>query len=223
MFRYRIFGLLGHSLLRFKSDTSDSRLFLFLSTVAFSVRRSDSLSVFTKNALLSIKSESLRSHSGFLIACKTSLARNTLSRVFKWRPLLHNCLFLLKLSLLITCKFEFLSFWFTFSSTLFDWTVQESPFEACNIIKNETLAGAFSSEFYENFKNTYFEEHLWTAASFNLYRRKIMNRKKKKKKKKIFFCFYFPFVNLMRWNKRVLSYICNFFTSLFLLKIISFN
>ena len=167
MFRYPIFGLLGYSLLRFKPDTSDSRLFLFLSPFAFSVRRSDSLSVFTKNVLLSIKSESLRSHSGFLIACKTSLARNTLSRVFKWRPLLHNCFFLLKLSLLITCKFEFLSFWFTFSSTLFDWTVQESPLEACNIIKNETLAGAFSSEFYENFKNTYFEEHLWTAASFN--------------------------------------------------------
>ena len=38
-------------------------------------------------------------------------------------------------------------------------------YQACNFIKKETLAQVFSCEFYEIFKNTYFEEHLRTTAS----------------------------------------------------------
>ena len=34
-----------------------------------------------------------------------------------------------------------------------------------NFIKKETLTQVFSREFCETFKNTYFEEHLQTAAS----------------------------------------------------------
>ena len=37
--------------------------------------------------------------------------------------------------------------------------------EACNFIKKETLAQVFSCEFCEISKNTFFIEHLWTAAS----------------------------------------------------------
>ena len=37
--------------------------------------------------------------------------------------------------------------------------------EACNFIKKETLANVFSCEFCEITKNTFFTEHLWTAAS----------------------------------------------------------
>ena len=37
--------------------------------------------------------------------------------------------------------------------------------EACNFIKKETLAQVFSCEFCEISKNTFFVEHLWTAAS----------------------------------------------------------
>ena len=40
--------------------------------------------------------------------------------------------------------------------------------EACNFIEKETLAQVFPCEFCEIFKNTYFEEYLWTAASDNL-------------------------------------------------------
>ena len=36
--------------------------------------------------------------------------------------------------------------------------------QACNFVK-ETPAQVFSCEYCEIFKNTYFEEHLWTAAS----------------------------------------------------------
>ena len=35
----------------------------------------------------------------------------------------------------------------------------------CNFIKKETLAQVFSGEFCQVFKNTYFKEHLRTAAS----------------------------------------------------------
>ena len=41
---------------------------------------------------------------------------------------------------------------------------QVAAVKACNFIKKETLLQVFS-EFFENFKNTYFEEHLLTAAS----------------------------------------------------------
>ena len=37
--------------------------------------------------------------------------------------------------------------------------------EAFNVIEKETLAQVFPSEFCENFKNIYFEEHVGTAAS----------------------------------------------------------
>ena len=37
--------------------------------------------------------------------------------------------------------------------------------QACNFIKKETLAQAFSCEFCEISKNTFFIEHLWTTAS----------------------------------------------------------
>ena len=37
--------------------------------------------------------------------------------------------------------------------------------EACNFIKKETLGNVFSCEFCEITKNTFFTEHLWTAAS----------------------------------------------------------
>ena len=36
---------------------------------------------------------------------------------------------------------------------------------ACSFIKKENLAQVFSSEFCEIFKNTFFTEHLRTAAS----------------------------------------------------------
>ena len=39
---------------------------------------------------------------------------------------------------------------------------------ACNFIKKETLAQVFSCQFCEIFKNTYFIEHLWMAASVNI-------------------------------------------------------
>ena len=54
MIRYSIIGLFGNSFLRFirPPDTSDSRL----APVTVSLRRPDSLSVFTKSTLLSIKS-----------------------------------------------------------------------------------------------------------------------------------------------------------------------
>ena len=35
---------------------------------------------------------------------------------------------------------------------------------ACNFIKNETLAQAFSCKFCEIFKNTFFTEHLWVTS-----------------------------------------------------------
>ena len=39
--------------------------------------------------------------------------------------------------------------------------------EACNFIKKEALTQAFSSEFCEIFKNTFFIEHLrWLMLSF---------------------------------------------------------
>ena len=37
--------------------------------------------------------------------------------------------------------------------------------EACNFIKNETLALVFSCEFCEISKNIFFTEHLWATAS----------------------------------------------------------
>ena len=37
--------------------------------------------------------------------------------------------------------------------------------QACNFIKNETVAQVFSCEFYKIFKNTFFTEHLWATAS----------------------------------------------------------
>ena len=36
--------------------------------------------------------------------------------------------------------------------------------ETCNFIEKESLTQVFSCEFWEIFKNTYFEEHLRTAA-----------------------------------------------------------
>ena len=39
--------------------------------------------------------------------------------------------------------------------------------EACNFIKKEALAQVFSCEFCEISENTFFIEHLWTAASGN--------------------------------------------------------
>ena len=37
--------------------------------------------------------------------------------------------------------------------------------EACNFIKKETLVEAFSCEFCEISKNTFFTEQLWATAS----------------------------------------------------------
>ena len=37
--------------------------------------------------------------------------------------------------------------------------------QACNFIKNETPTQVFSCEYFEIFKNTYFQEHLERAAS----------------------------------------------------------
>ena len=39
--------------------------------------------------------------------------------------------------------------------------------QACNFIKKETLPQAFSCEFYEISKSTFFTEHLQTAASYS--------------------------------------------------------
>ena len=41
---------------------------------------------------------------------------------------------------------------------------------ACNFIKKETLAQVFSCEFCENFKNTFFTEHLWETAFGKLFK-----------------------------------------------------
>ena len=41
--------------------------------------------------------------------------------------------------------------------------------ESLNINKIDTLAQAFSSEFYEIFKNIFFIEHLWVTVSANIY------------------------------------------------------
>ena len=37
--------------------------------------------------------------------------------------------------------------------------------EACNVIKKDTLAQVFFSEFCEIFKSTFFTEHVWTTES----------------------------------------------------------
>ena len=42
--------------------------------------------------------------------------------------------------------------------------------KACNFIKKETLAQVFSCEFCENFKNTFFTEHLWETAFGKLFK-----------------------------------------------------
>ena len=39
--------------------------------------------------------------------------------------------------------------------------------QACNFIKKETLAQAFSFKFGETSKKTFFTEHLWATASLN--------------------------------------------------------
>ena len=41
--------------------------------------------------------------------------------------------------------------------------------QACNFIKKEALAQVLSYEFFEIFKNTFFTEHLWTAASIIIW------------------------------------------------------
>ena len=64
---------------------------------------------------------------------------------------------------------------------------------ACNFIKRETLVQLLSSEFSENFDNTFFIEHLWRLLwSWNKNRflkiayLKIQTRKKNETIKKIF-------------------------------------
>ena len=49
--------------------------------------------------------------------------------------------------------------------SLFFYEVAGLRPQACNFIKNETLAQLFSCEFYEIFKNTFFTEHLWSTDS----------------------------------------------------------
>ena len=44
----------------------------------------------------------------------------------------------------------------------------QSLFRACNFIKKETLAQAFSCEFREISKNTHFKENVWVTASVPL-------------------------------------------------------
>ena len=117
MFRFSIIRFFGNSLLKLiKLDTSDSRLFIFLSPVTLPLRRSYSLSVFAKNTLWSIKPELLSVfHFGFLVACETLIASSTLPWEFQWSLLLPNCFSFIS-SLLLTCNFEFLSSWFIFYS-----------------------------------------------------------------------------------------------------------
>ena len=43
--------------------------------------------------------------------------------------------------------------------------VLEGDHEACNFVKKENLAQVFFFKFCEIFTNTYFKEHLLTAAS----------------------------------------------------------
>ena len=45
----------------------------------------------------------------------------------------------------------------------------------CNFIKKGTLAQVFSCEFYEIFKNTYFEEHLRLAVSVDNWSLSVNN------------------------------------------------
>ena len=46
-------------------------------------------------------------------------------------------------------------------------SIAEVP-EACNLIEKEIPSQMFSTEFWEMFRNTYFVEHLETAASVSL-------------------------------------------------------
>ena len=46
-------------------------------------------------------------------------------------------------------------------------------FQACNFIKKEPLAQVFFCEFCEIYKNTFFTEHSWGAASLNLSKKKL--------------------------------------------------
>ena len=53
--------------------------------------------------------------------------------------------------------------------------------QTSNFIKKETPTQVFSCEFYQNFKNTYFEEHLPTAAFYSQVVNKNGSTKLKKK------------------------------------------
>ena len=48
---------------------------------------------------------------------------------------------------------------------MFPGDVERDQRQACNFIQKEILAKVFSREFCEIFKNTFFAEHLRTAAS----------------------------------------------------------
>ena len=43
---------------------------------------------------------------------------------------------------------------------------QESAYVRVSLLKKETLAEVFSSEFCEISKNTFFTEHIWVTASY---------------------------------------------------------
>ena len=72
--------------------------------------------------------------------------------------------------------------------------------EACNFIKKETLAQAFSCEFRQISKNTFFTEHLWATTSILREGRRLKQieisiisklTKKILKKRKMFLYFLF--------------------------------
>ena len=53
--------------------------------------------------------------------------------------------------------------------------------ENCNFIKKETLTKVFSCEFCKTFKNTFFIEHLRTAASETVTENSLWNSVRKEK------------------------------------------
>ena len=58
----------------------------------------------------------------------------------------------------------------TYSNVEYTWCVCKVWPEACNFIKQETLAQVVSCEFWKIFKNSFFTEHIRETASEETYR-----------------------------------------------------
>ena len=74
--------------------------------------------------------------------------------------------------------------------------------KASKFIKKESLAQAFSCEFCENSKNTFFTEHLWATVSAKTHISTAPIRKERLFKKMKKFCFWW----LLVWKIKLLSF-----------------